>query len=77
MRGLTPLEAWVLTVASGQGPPGPIVADFAQRAAAETLVAAGRARLELALKYGPNARRLLPTPEGRLALMIHRSLFQT
>jgi hypothetical protein len=73
MRGLTALEAEVLALAASP-PTIRVIADRDQRVAAEALVAAGRAYFVPAPEYGANARRLFPTAEGRVALMIHRFL---
>lgn len=73
MLGLTPIEAEVLALITGPQVDS-VVADPAQCAAADMLVAAGRARVELALWPMGYVRRLIPTDQGRLALQIYRFL---
>jgi hypothetical protein len=73
MRGLTPLEAEVLTLAVA-GPGNCVVVDHAQRAAAETLITMGRATLRPRLDIGPRFRQIVITAEGKAALEIYRAL---
>jgi hypothetical protein len=73
MRGLTDQEAEILTIAGGPRH-DPIFATPEERRVAEGLIARGRAIATPAPEYGPNARRLHPSPAGRVALMIHRLL---
>ena len=73
MRGLTPAEVVVLEDALSGAPP--YLARGHLESAVHALREAGRVSLvETPNSFGPTARKVVVTPMGRDALMIHRFL---